>query len=78
VRPRAFPHNGCTRTQRLPSEDGGAHTTHSDGGDGTLPFAKTVDGQSLASAAPIEAAVGVEDIARLDTGGALVATITGS
>ncbi len=47
-------------------------------GLGTLPFAKTVNGQALTSAAPIEAAVGAGYIALLDTGGVLVATITRS
>ncbi len=47
-------------------------------GLGTLPFARTVNGQALTSASTIEAAVSAGYIALLDTGGVLVATITRS
>ena len=41
----------------------------------TLPFAKTVNGQSLTSVEPLEAAVGAGLITLIDTGAAIVGTI---
>src|SRR6266566_3987709 len=44
-------------------------------GLGTIPFAKTVNGQKLTSAAPIESPENAELLTIFDTGGVIIATI---
>ena len=47
-------------------------------GFGTIPFAKTVNGQMLTTVEPIESAANAGLVTLFDTGGVIVGTISGN